>query len=52
MTYIGETVRTLMKRLTKHKDTVWKGDTENGTAVYAGEHHTPCDELGVIHSTG
>ena len=32
--YIGETGRTLEKRLTDHKNAVKKHDTKNGIAVY------------------
>ena len=33
--YIGETGRTLEKRLTDHKNAVKKHDTKNGIAVYS-----------------
>ena len=39
--YIGETGRTLMKRMTEHKLAVRCGDTNNGIAVHAwdAQHH-------------
>ena len=39
--YIGETGRTLNKRITEHKLAVKRGDTNNGIAVHAWEaqHH-------------
>ena len=33
--YIGETGRTMQKRVTEHKTAVWKYDKNNGIAVHA-----------------
>ena len=42
-TYIGETGRTLKKRLVEHKGAVRRGDTNNGIAVHAWEHQHRVD---------
>ena len=36
--YIGETGRSLKKRLVEHKSAVKRHDTKNGIAVHAWEH--------------
>ena len=41
--YIGETGRTLQKRLVEHKAAVRRGDTNNGIAVHAWEHQHRVD---------
>ena len=44
--YIGETWRTLMKRMTEHKLAMKCGDTNNGIAVHAwdAQHHVDWDD--------
>ena len=41
--YIGETGRTLQKRLMEHKAAVRRGDTNNGIAVHAWDHQHRVD---------
>ena len=41
--YIGETGRSLKKRLVEHKAAVRRGDMNNGIAVYAWEHQHRVD---------
>ena len=43
MDYIGETGKTLQKRLVEHKAAVRRGDTNNGIAVHAWDHQHRVD---------
>ena len=48
--YIGETGRTLQKRVTEHKYAVRRHDGKNGIAVYAwsSDHRVDWDSAGVV----
>ena len=50
--YIGETGRTLKKRITEHKAAVRRGDKNNGVAVHTWEqqHHVNWEGAKVINS--